>query len=199
MIIGITGNFGAGKTTIAGMFGKLGAQVIDADCIAHKIINKDAAVYKKLLACFGKVILTGPYISRKRLADIVFSDKKKLRKLNRITHPKILDIIKSKIKNSSRSAILVVDAPLLIEAGLLSWVDKLIVVKSKSTVLSKRLKEKGIDSSQIQRRLNVQMKENKKLKLANFIVDNSGSLSQTAKQVKDIWVKISSGMTCATK
>ena len=87
MVIGITGNFGVGKSTVAGMFGRLGARVIDADRIARQIIKPGCPAYKQIINYFGRGILVGFYISRRRLSKIVFSDKKKLKKLNAITHP----------------------------------------------------------------------------------------------------------------
>ena len=139
MVIGITGNFGCGKTTVAHMFRRLGAKLIDADKIAHAIIKPHSPTYRQIVACFGKRVLTGNYISRRRLAEIAFSDRKQLSKLNRITHPEIKKIIKRKIKNSPNNDILVVDAALLIESGILPWVDKLVVVKSKPKIQLSRL------------------------------------------------------------
>jgi len=190
MVIGITGNFGVGKTTVANMFRRLGARVIDADRIAHTIIRPYSSVYKQIIACFGKKILVGPYISRKRLAKTVFSDKKKLNLLNRITHSKILEIIKSGIKKKSQDEILVIDAPLLIESGLLPSVDKLVVVKLKPVIQMQRLKKNGLGLEQIKGRISAQLPQNKKVALADFVIDNSGSRSQTQKQVREIWDKI---------
>lgn len=208
MIIGITGNLGVGKTTVTKMFRRLGAQVIDADRIAHTIIKPCTSAYKQIIAYFGKKILLGPYISRKRLAREVFSGREKLRRLNKITHPKILRIIKSRIKKLSDREILVIDAALLIESGLprpfylgrdtarqkgrglLPWVDKLIVVKSEPKIQMQRLKRSGLTVREIERRLSAQLAQNKKIGLADFVIDNSGRRSQTEKQVRDIWNKI---------
>lgn len=191
MVIGITGNFGVGKTTVANMFRRLGARLIDADKIAHTIIKPHTYIYKQIITCFGKKVLVGIYISRKRLAREIFSDKKKLKRLNKITHPKILKIIKNIIKKTTDNEILVIDAALLIESGLLPWVDRLVVVKSKPKIQIQRLKMSGLTAGQIRRRLSVQLPQNEKVCLADFVIDNSGRRTQTEKQVRDIWKKIS--------
>jgi dephospho-CoA kinase len=212
MVIGITGNFGVGKTTVTNMFRRLGARVIDADRIAHTIIRPKAAAYKQIIAYFGKKILLGSYISRKRLAREVFSGGEKLKRLNKIMHPKILRIIKERIKKISDREILVIDAALLIESGLsrtlaydqvvrkyrraqdlLPWVDKLIVVKSEPKIQMQRLKRSGLTVRETERRLNTQLAQDKKIGLADFVIDNSGSRSQTQKQVRKIWNKIGGG------
>ena len=73
MVIGVTGNYGVGKTTVARIFGCLGARVIDADKIAHQILKPNSSTYKQIIASFGKGVLRGIYINRKRLAEIAFS------------------------------------------------------------------------------------------------------------------------------
>ena len=209
MVIGITGNFGVGKTTVAKMFSRLGARVINADQIAHMIIKPYTAVYRGIVACFGRGILVGNYVSRRRLGKIVFSNKKKLKKLNKLMHPAILRIIKNRIKKFSNGQIIVVDAALLIESGLpphqlskqrglkknwcggvLPWIDKLIVVKSKPDIQIQRLKKAGLTDDAIEARLSVQLLQDKKISFADFVIDNSSRRNQTQKQVRDIWDKI---------
>jgi dephospho-CoA kinase len=191
MVIGITGNFGVGKTTVANMFRRLGAEVVEADRIAHRIIQPSTPAYKQIIACFGKGILAGKYISRKRLANIAFSNKKNLNKLNKIMHPKILRRIRERINKIPDSRILVIDAALLIEAGLLSRIDRLVVVKARQGVQMNRLRRSGRPGSQIKMRLSFQLPQDKKVSLADFLIDNSAGRSQTMKQVCDIWERLS--------
>lgn len=193
MVIGVTGNFGTGKTTVAKMFARLGARVIDADKIAHEVIKPNSSIYKRIVGCFGKRILSGNYINRKRLADIVFLNKKNSQILNSIMHPEILRIIKGRIRESSDSEVIVIDAALLIESGLLPWIDKLVVVKSKSRIQIKRLRGRDMNIKEINRRLDFQLSQGKKIGYADFVIDNSGKKNQTKKQVKEIWYKIKRG------
>ncbi len=193
MVIGITGNLGAGKTTVADMFRRLGARIIDADRIAHTIMKPRSSAYKEIIAVFGRGILAGSYINRSRLAEMVFSDKKKLKKLNKITHPRILRIIKSRIKKLSDNETLVIDAPLLIESGLKSRVDRLIVVECDPEIQMRRLKERGLTANQIRARLSFQLPQSEKARFADFVIDNRGRRSRTEKQVREIWNSIKRG------
>jgi len=147
MVIGITGSLGVGKTTVAGLFRRLGARVINADRIAHKIIKPGTPAYKRIISTFGRGVLRGNYISRRKLAAIVFSDRQALEKLNRITHPGIIRIIKDEIRGCNQNEVLVIEAALLIEAGLLSRIDKLVVVKSGQVVVKQRLKKSGFSQN----------------------------------------------------
>ena len=191
MVVGITGNFGVGKTTVAKMFRQLGARIIDADEIAHQATKPHTAIYRKILAYFGRRILTGKYISRRKLAKIAFADKKKLKKLNQFMHPKILRIIKNRACKFSRKQVVVIDAALLVESGLAPWIDKLIVVRSGRNIQFKRLRRSGLTDELIEKRLRFQLSQVKKLNFADFVIDNSGTRKQTEKQVRDIWKKIS--------
>jgi dephospho-CoA kinase len=193
MVIGITGNFGAGKTAVADVFRRLGARIIDADRIAHTIMKPRTPAYKEIVTVFGRRVLVGSYISRRRLAEMVFSDKKKLKKLNKITHPRILRMIKSRIKKLSDNEILVIDAPLLIESGLLPWVDRLIVVKCNLKIQMQRLKKSGLTANQIRTRLSFQLPQGEKIRFADFVIDNSSRRSRTEKQVREIWNRIKKG------
>jgi dephospho-CoA kinase len=185
LIIGLTGNFGSGKTTVAKIFKLHGARVIDADKIAHTIIKPGSKAYKNLVSYFGRTILEkNRQINRQNLAKKIFSDRKALIKLNKITHPEIISGIKKEIK-ASQEKIVVLDAPLLIESGLDSIVDKIIVVKIKKDTQLKRLASK-YSRREILERIKAQMPQEKKLLLADFIIDNSGTITKTKKQVSKI-------------
>lgn len=193
IIIGITGSFGTGKTTVTKCFKQLGAKIIDADRIAHILIKANAPTYKSLIGSFGRDILKNKSqeIDRCKLAKIVFGNKRLLQRLSRILHPAIIQRIKQEVKlikvRSSR-AIIIIDAPLLIEAGLLNLVDKLIVVAAdKNTQISRIKKNKGLSKNEIEARINAQLPLSEKIKSADYVVDNSGSLTYTKKQVKEIW------------
>lgn len=188
MIIGITGSFGSGKTTVAKMFAKLGAYTVDVDKIYHSLIKPGKSCYKKIVGHFGKGILgrTG-HVDRKKLGKIVFKDKAKLRILNELTHPEIIKEVKRIIRVGKGEAI-VIEASLLIESGFYKQMDKIILVASDKEGQVKRIREnRGISAKEVLKRIKVQMPFKKKLVFADFIIDNSGSKTSTLNQVKEIW------------
>jgi dephospho-CoA kinase len=190
MVIGITGSFGSGKTTVAKMFGRLGAYAIDADKVYHSLIKPRGNCYKKIVGHFGKDILgKSGRVDRKKLSRVVFKDKSKLKLLNNITHSEIIKEIKRIIK-SKKEKVVIVDAPLLIESGLYKEVDKIILVANEKEEQVKRAREaRGLSAEETLKRIRMQMPFNKKLAFADFIIDNSGSKTKTLTRVKEIWKK----------
>ena len=187
MIIGLTGGFGTGKSTVARLFRAKGAYIIDADQINHQILKKNKTVIQKIVLLFGKDVLSGGgSINRKKLAQLVFKNKKDLSKLCKISHPVIIAQIKNRIKKINRDSLIVIDAPLLIEAGLNKLLDYLIVVKADKETLIRRLKKKGFSRNEVLRRLRMQLPLRYKLRLADFVIDNNGALNNTKKQIDRI-------------
>lgn len=187
IVLGVTGGFGSGKTTVAKFFSCLGAKVIDADKIAHGLISHKGNVYKKIVAIFGKDILDkDERIDRIKLGRIAFFDKSLLFRLNRIIHPEVIKIIKTKVRNS-KCKIIVLDVPLLIESGLNKIADKVIVVKTGRDKQIRRSQKKAyLSKAEILRRIKSQMPLNQKEHYADFIIDNNGSIKETKKQVRKI-------------
>lgn len=193
--IGLTGGYATGKTKTAGMFLKLGAEVIYADRIAHKFMRPYSPVWKNIVKNFGKEILSaGNKINRKRLGDIVFCDWKLLKKLNRLVHPSVKvelrRIIRDK-KKKGRTKIFILEIPLLFEAGIRDWFDKIVVIRCSQNIQYKRACSRdNIKKNDFLIRLKSQWPLNKKERLADFVVDNSGKLSETKKQVYKIWKEL---------
>lgn len=194
-IIGVTGGFGTGKTLVAGIFKKLGACVIDADEITHGLLSRKNLVYRRTVAKFGRGILNNDKtINRKKLAAVVFSSINKLLEYQKIIHPRIIKIIKQRIKDfKSRPAkckLIVLDAPLLIEMGLSSIVDRVVVVKTSKKNQHLRLKNKFRADLAIFKRLKYQLSLSEKLKISDYIIDNNTTRKNTEKQVRLIWDKL---------
>ncbi|MFH1854339.1 MAG: dephospho-CoA kinase [Candidatus Omnitrophota bacterium] len=197
-VIGITGSFGSGKTTVAEMFGALGAYVIDADMICHELMLPGRIVYRKIIRHFGKdIISSDKNIDRGRLADIVFSKTSKLALLNRLVHPAAIREIEGAIRRDKNRRQIVVEGALLVESGFYRKLDALIVVRSKrDKQVSRLMRAKGITRKDIFRRLRSQASVKKKLAFADFIIDNSGSKKETRTQVEKIWDQIHTLKRC---
>jgi dephospho-CoA kinase len=195
IILGITGNFGCGKTTVAQMFIHLGAWVIDVDKIYHELIRPKGALYKKIISEFGQEILAdNKNIDRKKLGNIVFWKKKALKSLSQITHPLIIKKIRaelSRIMKTKKYRVVIIDAPLLIEADLLNIFDAIIVVKTNQKMQIERcVRQRRMKRADIIQRIRNQIPLAKKVSLADYVIDNNGTLQQTKKQVEDIWRKV---------
>ncbi|MDD5680546.1 MAG: dephospho-CoA kinase [Candidatus Omnitrophica bacterium] len=198
IIIGITGSFGTGKSTIAAMFKKLGARVFDADKIAHRLIRKDMQVYGKILKEFGRGVLAkSGAIDRTKLAAVVFCDRKPLDKLCGIIHPAVINDIKKAIEavaKKGRTPAIVIDAPLLIEADMHKMVDVLIVVATGPEIQIERArKNTGLSVTGIRQRIKNQLPLKEKVRMADYVIDNEGSRKDVKKIVKKIWEEIKSG------
>lgn len=199
IVVGLTGGIASGKDTVAVMFNDLGAEIIDADKIANDLINAEISrdnIPAKIVSFFGKNILNNSgRIDKKRLADIVFKDRKKLESLNRITHPEIIKIIKDKIASllarNDDGGVVIINAPLIVEAEATSLVDKLVVVSvSMENQIARLRARSSLTREEACRRINAQLPIKKKEKFADFVINNNNGLEETEKQVKKIWKEL---------
>jgi dephospho-CoA kinase len=188
-VIGILGGVCSGKSTVAAEFAKLGCAVIDADKIAHELLEtKDVA--EKVVAAFGTGILdSAGRIDHKKLADVVFADADKLSSLNRIIHPLVLERAEElieKYKRQNRVKAIVLDMPLLVEVGWEKRCDKLIFVACNWKLRVERAKKTGFwDENQLKIRENFQISLDSKGNLTDNIIVNNSGFSALAKQVID--------------
>ena len=191
-VIGLTGSFGTGKTFVASVFKSLGAKVLDADKIAHDVIKKGRPAHRRIVAAFGvSVLARGGNIDRKRLAGIVFEDIRKLKKLNSIVHPEVVAFIKSRIDRTGGDDVIVIDAPLLVEASLTKITDSLVVVKaSKARQVERCVKKFCMEREDVLKRIRHQIPMRKKVRMADFVIDNDGTRSETRRQAKKVWREI---------
>ncbi len=189
LIIGLTGGIASGKTTVVRILDDLGAYIIDADGIAHQILQKKQEGWQKVVGEFGKEILSEDgKIDRKSLGEIVFNDKNKLKKLEKITHPLIIKKIKDEINNNQDQDVIVIEAPLLYEAGIDNLMDQIWVVYVDRNTQIKRLKERNqYNKEDAQKRINSQLSLEKKKEMADEVIDNTGSREELKKQVKKLW------------
>jgi dephospho-CoA kinase len=194
-IVGLTGGFGSGKSFVASLFKKRGAKVIDADKLARKALVRGSRTYKEIVGAFGESIL-GAHgaINRRALAKAVFGSRRKLARLNRIVHPGVIRSIKDRIRSAGANDILVLDAPLICEANLTGLMNILVVVKSsKRNQIDRCVSKFNMKEDDVCKRIECQMPLKKKLKLADYVIDNNGTKMETEKQVGRIWKDIKKG------
>lgn len=178
-IVGITGNIGAGKSTVSSYIRDKGYEVIDADKIARDIVEKNSEGYLKVVDFFGRGILDGDLnIDRKKLGDIVFTCREKLMKLNEITHPLIFKEIRERLKDF-KGDIIFIDLPLLYEAydELRKWdIDfyKVILIYVDPSIQLKRIMERdNIGKEAAMSKINSQMDQSLKLSRADIVIENN--------------------------
>ena len=190
-VIGVTGPIGAGKSTVLRILRQLGADTIDADQIAHEVMEPGAAAYEAVVAAFGPRILADDgRIDRSRLADIVFSDPQALRRLEGIVHPAVFEAVKRRIEESHRPVI-ALEAIKLLEAGLsLTLCDEVWVVVADQAVQLQRLRARGVPEEEALRRLAAQMPREEYIRRADVVIDNSGSLDDLRQQVEAAWASV---------
>ncbi len=195
--IGLTGGIASGKTTTRKMFEELGAYTLDADELSHKTLHQED-VYQKLLKHFGSNILNkNREVDRKRLGKIVINNKKELRFLESVVHPKISEMRNAFIENvkkKDKDAVIIYDVPLLYEKKMENMFDTIIVVYVDRKTQIKRIMERNkISEEGAEKRLKLQMDIEEKKKKAQIVIDNRGTQNDTFRQVKNIWNKIKGG------
>ena len=185
--IGLTGNIGSGKSTVARLFAELGVPTFDADHVGHALLESDEEVKKTVIKIFGDKILTDHKIDRLTLGKIVFEDSRRRAQLEQVLHPLILDTINERIMDLPdlpKVHYSIVEAPLLYEANLERAFDYVILVTAdKNTAMDRAARNLSMKRSEIRKRLNVQMPQNKKEKLADFVIVNNGTTEELKHRV----------------
>lgn len=185
LVVGLTGNIGCGKSSLSDIFRAEGIKIIDADIIARQIYE-DEKLLSKVYETFGNDIKNEDgSLNRKALGRIVFSDDKKLIQLNKLTHPVIRQKVSDEIDEykSKNEAIVILDAALLVESDYLNFIDKLLVVTCKENIQIERIIAR--DNCSIEEalgRIKSQMSQENKVKYADYVIDNSATLSELRKK-----------------
>ena len=205
--VGLTGGLASGKTSVAEMFAARGAYVLYADKIGHELLNPGQVIYEEVIDRFGDSILQSDgRINRAKLARIAF-DGGRIEELNTIIHPAVAARMQEWIHETSEfdpRGVLIFEAALILEAGLGKYFDKLIVVTSNpqqklqrfaSRVLGSDVSEQGKWTEALreaERRIGAQLSEAEKVAAADYVIDNSGSLAETERQVNKIFKELQS-------
>jgi dephospho-CoA kinase len=197
-VLGITGGIGTGKTTVLRMLESLGAQTLSADDLARDVLAKGAPAYHEVVKRFGSGILAADgKIDRAALGDIVFGDQDARQALNDITHPRIIQLLKKRIKDFRRDAgagkaVLAVEIPLLIECGLEGLVDEVLLVAAEQrTQVSRLTTVGGLSAEQALQRIGAQMPLEEKLEKSDRVIRNDGDLESLEDSVRRAWGEIS--------
>lgn len=200
--VGLTGGIAAGKSVVGKMFAAMGAQVVQADEISHQLMMPGEAVYREVVEHFGTGILDPDgQVNRARLAELAFGGAGKpsrVQELNQIVHPAVIRRQEEWIAEVGRRdphAIAMVEAALILEARMAEGFDRLVVVtcrpEQRIERWSRRLKV-DLETAQreVMRRMAAQLPDEEKIKVADYVIDNSGSLDETERQVRKIFAEL---------
>ncbi|HEX9759903.1 MAG TPA: dephospho-CoA kinase [Candidatus Acidoferrales bacterium] len=188
--VGLTGGIACGKSTVAAMMRDLGCHVIEADALAHRLIEPGKPAYDEVVRGFGRqILLPDGRIDRFKLAGIVFADPERLSALNRIVHPRVVETQEAELEElqaASTVQIAVVEAALLIEAGYHLRVHRLVVAWCRPEQQMERLLKRGLTQEQAAQRIASQIPLEDKKRLAHDLIDCSGPLDETRRQVIEL-------------
>lgn len=188
--VGLTGGIGCGKSTVAALMREQGCHVIEADSLAHRLMEPGTPAYEEIVREFGREILgPGEAIDRRKLGAVVFGDSAKLQRLNRIVHPRVIEEQERLLEELARrepAAVGVVEAALLVEAGYHERLDRLVVVWCRPEQQRERLLARGMSAEQVEKRIAAQMPLEQKRRLADVQIDCSGTLEETRRQVETL-------------
>lgn len=186
MVIGLTGSFGSGKSTVAGMFRELGVPTLDADVAAREVVLPGTPALKEIVEAFGPDVLAADgTLDRKKMADLAFGDANARKKLNAIVHPRVGERIANFLTTHSSAPAVVLEIPLLLEGGRKAPVNKVAVVTTDERSRFARLKRSGFSEKEVIARLGSQMSQVRKAALADFVIHNEGDIEETRRQVRE--------------
>ncbi|MBA7544332.1 Dephospho-CoA kinase [subsurface metagenome] len=190
-VIGLTGSIGSGKSTVSQFLAELGAVILDADRVGHEALKPDTEVWREVVAAFGRQILTpSGDIDRAKLGEIVFGNPESLSRLNQIMHPPMYDMVKARLEGYRQQGVdvVVLEAPLLVEAGWTSLVDEVWVTTASEAIVLKRLKERmGLSESESLARIRSQLSSEERIKHANVVINTDCGLDELKARVGELW------------
>jgi len=191
LLVGLTGNYGMGKSTVLEMFKELGASTLDADEIVASLLEEKVVLDKVRRLLGENVFNANGSLNKKKVAEVVFKNNDSRHSLEDILHPLVFERVEDfsdKIK--AKEEVLIVAAPLIFEGGCEGRFDRTIVVFTKEESALERLEKKGIPRAEATLRLRAQLPIYEKIKRADFLIDNDGTLEETMEQVKAVHKKL---------
>lgn len=189
--VAVTGGLASGKSTVCRMFEELGAYVVSADEIVHQLLSPDSAIGQKIIQQLGSDLVKNGQFDRKKIADIVFTDPKKLRELETILHPAVFAEVEKKyqeVKQKNKHALFVAEIPLLFESQTQNDYDVVITVSASPDLCKQRFVAKGLNSDeQFNLRMSQQLNLDEKASKSHYVIINNGTLSELKNQVINIY------------
>ena len=192
LLAGLTGGIASGKNSVAALFEELGARIIDADLLSRELVEKGMPAWQSIVDSFGPAVIKADgSLDRKALGEIVFADDEKRELLNSILHPKIVEEERRRIcliEKDAPHSIIVVNAALLIESGNHKSMDAVIVVSADEDIVLKRLALRdGLSTDESLLRIKAQASISEKLKYADFVVENNGTMEELKEKVVKLY------------
>jgi dephospho-CoA kinase len=188
LTIGLTGGIGSGKSEVARIFEQLGVPVIDADVIAHQLVEPGTQVLAEIISCFGKTVLTPEgSLDRTKLAEIVFNDGNKKKQLESIIHPRVRERIRAYKQQYRDQPYILVVIPLLLESDQHDLVDRVLVVYApEATRISRVQARDGRSEQQIRSIMSSQVNDAARQAAADDRLDNNGTLAELEQSVREL-------------
>ena len=187
LVVGLTGNYGMGKSRILALFAKLGAYTFSSDTIVATLLTEKDVLEKIRRVIGHEVFYKNGSLNKKKVARLIFRDETLRRSLEDILHPLVFERIKDFLKAVDKSSVVVVEVPLLFERGYRKKFDKTITVFTDEETALKRLEKAGVKRTDALLRLQSQLPIREKMKRSDFIIDNSGSIRETTSRAEAIY------------
>ena len=197
LLVGLTGGIATGKSTVSALLRQLGGEIIDADLLAREVVEPDQPALTQIVTEFGRDVLTAAgELDRKKLGAIIFANPERRLRLEAITHPAIRDRFLTRLDDLAERGfvgLVVFDAAVMIESGNYKNMDRLVVVVTDdATQMARLLARDGTDDAENRRKISSQMPLAEKAKLADYVIDNSGTREATAEQVRRVFAALMS-------
>lgn len=193
-LVGLTGGIGSGKTTVACMLATLGASVIDADAVGHEVYRSGTETFARVVEAFGaEIVGADGEIDRAVLGPRVFADPAALARLNAIVHPRISDEIRRRVDTrlaAEPTRPVVVEAAIMLEAGWRFFDRIWVVIVSRETAIARVVASRGLSRDEVERRLDAQMSNAERRRLADRVIENDGDVAALRAQVEDAWASL---------
>ena len=193
-VIGFTGGIGSGKSTVSQFMAELGAVILNTDEVGYEAFKPDTELWRQVVAAFGRQIVTPDgNIDRKKLGNIVFGNAESLSRLNQIMHPRMYHMVKAQLKEyrEQGTRVIVLEAPLLLEAGWTPLVDEVWVTTASESTVLKRLEERtGLSPVESLTRIRSQLSSAERVRRADVVINTDCDLNELKSRVTELWRKL---------